>query len=360
MADEDTPKPRWKGAFEYYLDDDPEVVPLDLYELTPPPESSSVDYRSLQSVCGSVPRTLELWSSGESLRIILGTDSGTPLRFFSQAYEGLNYRALDEKTREPRFISEHDLFLSFDAELNHALPYTFWDEDHKILDRLSAAISGPAWIQLAFVDYDWSLAAERAGMGLQTFYEMARRSPHPEIAGSTLGEHGRKIGMEFTEKAHKPGKFLHIRGMLPVPRELPPSSYSGEAIQSVLENLSVHFDNVAIFGYGGDQVARVHTWMRSRNVPDPTKFIEMNAQILENSPEAGMPRWGHGRELIPGFPLTPEELTYFLSLPSKASFSRGKVKAERKTRRRSKGSGGKSSRGGQGQPSAEEISEVAG
>lgn len=321
MSDDEVSK--WMGAFAYYLDKTPDVVPLTLYQLSPSSKPDKVDYRPLQSVCGRLPRTLELWCSGKSVRIVLGTESETPLRFFSQTYDRLRYWPLDESTREPGFLSNYNSFVGFDAELNHALPYTFWERDYKILDRLSVAISGPAWIQLVFVYYDWSLAAEYAGQGILSYFEAASRSPHPGMAGSTIGKLGGKIGGEFVEKAHTPGKFLHIRGLLPDPKELPPSAWSGDAIESVFHGLSVHFDDVHIFGYKGDQAEGVLNWLRSRNVPDPTKFIEMNAEIFKNVAEVGVPRWGHGREFIPGFPLTPEELTYFLSLPSEASLSRG-------------------------------------
>ncbi|KXA92282.1 hypothetical protein AKJ64_03535 [candidate division MSBL1 archaeon SCGC-AAA259E17] len=69
--------------------------------------------------------------------------------------------------------------------------------------------------------------------------------------------------------------------------------------------------------------------MVSRNLPDPTKFLEMNAEILENLPESGMPRWGNGRELVPGFPITSTELSFFLSLPASGTSHEQLVEGKR-------------------------------
>ncbi|KXB03720.1 hypothetical protein AKJ47_01740 [candidate division MSBL1 archaeon SCGC-AAA261G05] len=325
MSEAETPSPRWEGAFEYYLGDDPDRVPLTSYGLRYGEGCKMRDRRALESVSRATPQTMEIWSEDEGTYFTFWAESETPIRFLSKAYEGVEYIEAGKKKAIPPFMSEFENFVGFDAELNHALPYTYWQEDYGILDRLVAAVSGPAWIQLCFADYDWSHYAERAGQGLLTFHKMAQKSS----VGSTIGQHGGKIGSQFTEKAHNPAKFLHVRGMLPAKNEVGEERYSRD-IDATLSDLSVNFDNVITIGYGGEQLEGVYKWMVSRNLPDPTKFLEMNAEILENLPESGMPRWGNGRELIPGFPLTSTELSFFLSLP--ASGTDHEQRGERKRR----------------------------
>ncbi|MDG6981811.1 MAG: hypothetical protein JRN51_11975, partial [Nitrososphaerota archaeon] len=85
-----------------------------------------------------------------------------------------------------------------------------------------------------------------------------------------------------------------------------------EQLASALAGVKMSFDYLALWLYADPRMLR---WLRSRALPNPTKFLEMHAQ-------GGFLReWGKGRELIPVLCATTEEMPILVHLPQDPQLS---------------------------------------
>jgi len=319
-----------KGAWRYCFGSKPTDVNLKFFELSPPLEPESVDYNALSGFFTRTPRSLEIWFEDGKARLVCGTESPSSLAPLRQAYKGIKIDPIE--ATEPDFVSKLKRQPNFfDAELMHALPFTLIDRNcGEFLDKLVGVLDGDAWIEITWMAYNWGAYAEaasnvmtkvvreiRAGVGgtnitpvLGEGFKVEKwhaRSPHE---GTSIHEYGLAIGEEYFQKGQQQGLILHVRGLVDGPLDL---------INGALANLKIHFDYASICPYDD---ARALAWMRSRDLPDPSSFLELHANGGFLQP------WEKGRELIPVFCITPDELPNFIGFPTSAalpiSYARGK------------------------------------
>jgi hypothetical protein len=310
-----------KGAWRHYFDLKPVNVGLKFFELRPPLEPEKIDYNALGGFFTTTARSIEIWFEDGVARLVASVESAAALAPLRQAYKGIKITPL-EKT-EPDFVSKLKAQPNFfDVELMHALPFTFIDRNcGEFLDKLIGVLDGDAWIEITWMAYNWGAYAEaasnvftrvsreiRAGIhGTAVWPELGKgfvtkkydmRSPHE---GTSIHEYGLAIGEECFSKGQQAGLILHVRGLVAGPLDL---------INGALSNLKIHYDYASVCPYDDP---RALAWLRTRILPDPTMFLEMHAKGGFLQP------WEKGRELIPGFCITPDELANFIGFPTSAT-----------------------------------------
>jgi len=330
--------PQYFGAWSAYFGADLSAYPSPafFYELSPPLGGKPL-YKPLEALFSGAPRSLEIWWDGREARIVYACEAPAALQPLRQAYPGLAARLLP---RPPEWPYGECVF--FDVELSHALPWVWVapGQEGLLVDRVVAALSGgyPAtWVQLAFMKWDWTWLAEEAAIRWQSCVENAKKGrmalddaaaaeafmkavmgrqvvPFPRFkveaasSAATVYQLGERIAQMYREKAHSTPLILHVRGAVAIS----PSSIPGNA--KVLEDLlaaafSVDFelDSPMVILY---RDRRALEWMERRALPDPTPFLEMHAL------GGFLCEWGEGREMVPVFCITPQELPVFIHLPT--------------------------------------------
>ena len=302
MSEEELPRPRWSGAFAWYLENvDPEPIPLRFYELRPPKSRAEANLSSLENLYAAVPRSLEIWRDGDETKIVFGCEDTSPLVFYRRTYPGIEISPAKET--EPSFVrsitDEHPP-IAFDVELNHGLPFVRYARSFDLMNNLISALEPGNWIQIVFSAWDWTNYAETVGMRMGNLAEVMRQL----APGSTMATIGPEIAREFLEKSHGIPIILHIRGLLLRPNQ---------TLATVLSNIKMDYDNAFPIAYDDPSFIR---WLRTRAIPDPERFLEILADAFSSD---GVRPWGKGREFIPVFCLTSSELPIFTHMPTEPS-----------------------------------------
>lgn len=304
------------GAFEYYLQRrvKPSPVPLEFFVLSPPldREFRPKHTAALRGFPTNIPQSLELWHDGRSLKFVAGVASRGSLNLLDQPYGRLRRREFRESY--PAWADKTKRFFAFDVELNHALTYTGFAEDYEILDRVSACIVEPAWLQFVFAEYDWAAHAETCAIALDKYTMWAQRMAarlKPEDFVDTFSVHAPEIAKMMIQKAHAAPTICHIRGLLPETCDSMMSS-----LQAVLESIEVAYDNPVV-RYYPDYVSQVGKWMIARDIPDPEYFLSIHENLFVTLADKHVwSEWGEGRELVPVFCLSRAEVPFFATPPS--------------------------------------------
>lgn len=336
--------PKHFGAWSAYFGVDLSSYPSPsfFYEVQPP-LGVEPRYKPLMSFYSGSARCLELWWDGELVRIILACETPAAVQPLRQAYPGAAFLDVQPPSWTELQGGKNHGF-TFDVELSHSLPWVWTapGQEGLLIDRVISALSGgypPAWVQFAWMRWDWTWLAEEAAIRWQSHVEQVEAgevrvdeealaesfarsmmghivSPVPRLkrersvnAAGTVYQLGAKIAQMYREKAHSTPLILHIRGA--VAAELPGDvKLLADALASAFESVDFQLDALMVIVYHD---RRALEWMERRALPDPTPFLELHAQ------GGFLCDWGEGRELVPTLCVTPQELPAFIHLPADPS-----------------------------------------